>query len=253
MNVATCWSTLSFSLQSGVAVVNEVLRGARERGTGSLVITHEPERIRPAAWVDGNLHAAELAGSSCALAIAEVGAVMGVGGNIDGVTRVMTTTIALETSKGDLPLALALGFILIVVVLAINAVAYALRGTFGEGLLVGPALNAWAAREIATRIQPALDVRELARQRQHPQRPQRDGLHLAYPLAREIRGDAHLVQRLAAFEVVEERLHRHPRADKHGRAPQDVRVRMNDRQRFHVSTLVRRHPLGKRIIPSAWQ
>ena len=61
-------------------------------------------------------------------AIAEVGAVMIVGGNIDGVTRVMTTTIALETSKGDLPLALALGFILIAVVLAINAVAYAVRG-----------------------------------------------------------------------------------------------------------------------------
>ena len=61
-------------------------------------------------------------------AIAEVGAVMIVGGNIDGVTRVMTTTIALETSKGDLPLALALGFVLIGVVLAINALAYALRG-----------------------------------------------------------------------------------------------------------------------------
>jgi tungstate transport system permease protein len=51
-----------------------------------------------------------------------------VGGNIDGVTRVMTTTIALETSKGDLPLALALGLILIALVLSINAVAYALRG-----------------------------------------------------------------------------------------------------------------------------
>jgi len=61
-------------------------------------------------------------------AIAEVGAVMIVGGNIDGVTRVMTTTIALETSKGDLPLALALGFVLIAVVLAVNAFAYALRG-----------------------------------------------------------------------------------------------------------------------------
>ena len=60
-------------------------------------------------------------------AIAEVGAVMIVGGNIDGVTRVMTTTIALETSKGDLPLALALGAILIGVVLALNAGAYALR------------------------------------------------------------------------------------------------------------------------------
>ena len=46
-------------------------------------------------------------------AIAEVGAVMIVGGNIDGVTRVMTTAIALETSKGDLPLALGLGIVLI--------------------------------------------------------------------------------------------------------------------------------------------
>jgi tungstate transport system permease protein len=53
--------------------------------------------------------------------------VMIVGGNIDGVTRVMTTTIALETSKGDLPLALALGAILITVVLAINAGAYVLK------------------------------------------------------------------------------------------------------------------------------
>lgn len=60
-------------------------------------------------------------------AAAEVGAVMIVGGNIDGVTRVMTTTIALETSKGDLPLALALGFILVGLILAVNAVAYTTR------------------------------------------------------------------------------------------------------------------------------
>jgi tungstate transport system permease protein len=60
-------------------------------------------------------------------ASSEVGAVMIVGGNIDGVTRVMTTTIALETSKGDLPLALALGVVLIVVVLTLNAAAYAMR------------------------------------------------------------------------------------------------------------------------------
>ena len=53
-------------------------------------------------------------------AIAEVGAVMIVGGNIDGVTRVMTTAIALETSKGDLPLALALGLVLLGVVALIN-------------------------------------------------------------------------------------------------------------------------------------
>ena len=60
-------------------------------------------------------------------AIAEVGAVMIVGGNIDGVTRVMTTTIALETSKGDLPLALGLGIVLIAIVLAVNAAAQLVR------------------------------------------------------------------------------------------------------------------------------
>ncbi|MEO7391101.1 MAG: ABC transporter permease [Ramlibacter sp.] len=60
-------------------------------------------------------------------AIAEVGAVMIVGGNIDGVTRVMTTAIALETSKGDLPLALALGIVLLGVVLVLNAVIAAVR------------------------------------------------------------------------------------------------------------------------------
>ncbi|HEX7403582.1 MAG TPA: ABC transporter permease [Usitatibacter sp.] len=60
-------------------------------------------------------------------AASEVGAVMIVGGNIDGVTRVMTTAIALETTKGDLPLALALGVILLAMVLALNAAAYAIR------------------------------------------------------------------------------------------------------------------------------
>lgn len=60
-------------------------------------------------------------------AAAEVGAVMIVGGNIDGFTRTMTTAIALETSKGDLPLAMGLGLILVVLVLAINAAAWALR------------------------------------------------------------------------------------------------------------------------------
>jgi tungstate transport system permease protein/tungstate transport system ATP-binding protein len=52
--------------------------------------------------------------------VSEVGAVMMVGGNIAGVTRVMTTAIALETSKGDLPLALALGLVLLGVVGVIN-------------------------------------------------------------------------------------------------------------------------------------
>jgi tungstate transport system permease protein len=54
-------------------------------------------------------------------AVSEVGAVMVVGGNMEGFTRVMTTAIALETSKGDLPLALALGIVLLSVVLLLNA------------------------------------------------------------------------------------------------------------------------------------
>ncbi len=60
-------------------------------------------------------------------AAAEVGAVIIVGGNIDGVTRVMTTAIALETSKGDLPLALGLGMILLALVLLLNSAAYLIK------------------------------------------------------------------------------------------------------------------------------
>ena len=61
-------------------------------------------------------------------AIAEVGAVLVVGGNIAGFTRTMTTAISLETQKGDLPLALALGIVLMGLVLVVNAIAAALRG-----------------------------------------------------------------------------------------------------------------------------
>jgi tungstate transport system permease protein len=64
-------------------------------------------------------------------AAAEVGAVMIVGGNIDGFTRTMTTAIALETSKGDLPLAMGLGLVLIVIVLVVNALAWSV-GRLGE-------------------------------------------------------------------------------------------------------------------------
>ncbi|MCU0927308.1 MAG: ABC transporter permease [Hydrogenophaga sp.] len=60
-------------------------------------------------------------------AISEVGAVMIVGGNIEGFTRVMTTAIALETSKGDLPLALGLGMVLLAVVLLLNSLVALLR------------------------------------------------------------------------------------------------------------------------------
>jgi len=65
-------------------------------------------------------------------AIAEVGAVIIVGGNIDHLTRVMTTAIALETSKGDLPLALALGLVLLAIAFAVNAAVMSLRLTTGR-------------------------------------------------------------------------------------------------------------------------
>jgi tungstate transport system permease protein len=60
-------------------------------------------------------------------AAAEVGAIIIVGGNIDGFTRTMTTAIALETSKGDLPLAIGLGIVLIFIIIVINALAWAAR------------------------------------------------------------------------------------------------------------------------------
>src|SRR3954467_3803415 len=60
-------------------------------------------------------------------AAAEVGAIIIVGGNIEGFTRTMTTAIALETSKGDLPLAVGLGLVLIAIVLAVNALAWTAR------------------------------------------------------------------------------------------------------------------------------
>jgi tungstate transport system permease protein len=83
-------------------------------------------RIATLIW-DGrfSLTTALLAGFG--RAAAEVGAVIIVGGNIDGFTRVMTTAIALETSKGDLPLAIGLGMVLIAIVVVVNAAAWGLR------------------------------------------------------------------------------------------------------------------------------
>lgn len=72
-------------------------------------------------------------------AVSEVGAVMVVGGNIDGFTRVMTTAIALETSKGDLPLALGLGLVLLGVVLLLNALVALLRRWHGREARRAPA------------------------------------------------------------------------------------------------------------------
>ena len=60
-------------------------------------------------------------------AAGEVGAIIIVGGNIEGFTRTMTTAIALETSKGDLPLAVGLGVVLITIIVAVNALAWTAR------------------------------------------------------------------------------------------------------------------------------
>ena len=84
--------------------------GAGRIGAALLLLVHE-------RWAVATLLLAAFG-----RAVSEVGAVMVVGGNIAGVTRVMTTAIALETSKGDLPLALALGIVLLSVVALINAV-----------------------------------------------------------------------------------------------------------------------------------
>src|SRR5262249_4447642 len=65
-------------------------------------------------------------------AIAEVGAIIIVGGNIQGYTRTMTTAIALETSKGDLPLALGLGMVLIVVSMAVSCVSLFFGRSLGD-------------------------------------------------------------------------------------------------------------------------
>jgi tungstate transport system permease protein len=84
-------------------------------------------RVATLLW-DARFSLVTIALAGFGRAAAEVGAVMIVGGNIDGFTRVMTTTIALETSKGDLPLAMGLGIVLIAVILTVNAMAWAVRG-----------------------------------------------------------------------------------------------------------------------------
>ncbi len=90
------------------------------------------QRIATLIW-DGRrtLLTAILAGFG--RAIGEVGAIMIVGGNIDHVTRVLTTAIALETGKGDFALALGLGFVLIGLAVAVNLAIHALSGTEREG------------------------------------------------------------------------------------------------------------------------
>jgi tungstate transport system permease protein len=88
-----------------------------------------PWRAVPTLLWDGRFALLTVLLAGFGRASAEVGAVIVVGGNIEGFTRVMTTAIALETSKGDLPLALALGVVLMAIVLTVNALAQAARET----------------------------------------------------------------------------------------------------------------------------
>ena len=94
--------------------------------------TTKRQRMRALVW-DGrrSLLTATLAGFG--RAIGEVGAIMIVGGNIENATRVLTTSIALETSKGNFALALGLGFVLIAIAIAINLGIHAISGTEREG------------------------------------------------------------------------------------------------------------------------
>lgn len=90
------------------------------------------QRIRTLIWDSRRaLLTAALAGFG--RAIGEVGAIMIVGGNIDHVTRVLTTAIALETGKGDFALALALGFVLIALAISVNMAIHSLSGTERTG------------------------------------------------------------------------------------------------------------------------
>ena len=90
------------------------------------------QRIKTLLWdARRALLTASLAGFG--RAIGEVGAIMIVGGNIDNATRVLTTAIALETSKGDFELALALGFVLILITIALNIGTHWLSKTESEG------------------------------------------------------------------------------------------------------------------------
>ena len=86
-----------------------------------------PGRAVPALLWDGRYALLTVGLAGFGRAVAEVGAVMIVGGNIDHLTRVMTTAIALETSKGELALALALGIILMAIALGVNALVQSLR------------------------------------------------------------------------------------------------------------------------------
>jgi len=110
------------------ALTRQVLEGLWEEYAEQLrSFGAGPWRAVPTLLWDGRFMLLTVLLAGFGRAAAEVGAVMVVGGNIEGFTRVMTTAIALETSKGDLPLALALGMVLMAIVVTVNALAQILR------------------------------------------------------------------------------------------------------------------------------
>lgn len=110
------------------ALTREVLAGLWEEYEEQLrSFRVTPARAVPTLLWDGRFALVTVLLAGFGRAAAEVGAVLLVGGNIAGITRTMTTAIALETQKGDLPLALALGTILLAMVLLVNALAQVLR------------------------------------------------------------------------------------------------------------------------------
>ena len=96
------------------------------KGLESGLVRARVQVVQALLW-DARIALTTVALAGFGRAVAEVGAVMIVGGNIDHLTRVMTTAIALETSKGELALALALGIVLMVIALGVNALVQALR------------------------------------------------------------------------------------------------------------------------------
>ncbi len=110
------------------ALSRQILEDMHEEYSEQFRSMNVPWRAEIAALLwDGRFSLMTVALAGFGRSIAEVGAVIIVGGNIDHLTRVMTTAIALETSKGDLPLALALGLVLLVIALAVNALAFVMR------------------------------------------------------------------------------------------------------------------------------
>ncbi len=105
-------------------VIEDLWAEYREEFTAMQVAPFD--RVRALLW-DARFSLVTILLAGFGRAAAEVGAVMIVGGNIEGFTRVMTTSIALETSKGNLPLAISLGILLISLILVVNALAWCLR------------------------------------------------------------------------------------------------------------------------------